>query len=299
MEMKENTKSGYVSIVGRPNAGKSSLLNWLLGEKITLVSHKSNATRKRSNAIVMHKDEQIIFIDTPGIHHKEKLINQFMLEEALKAIGDCDLILFLAPITDSTKYYKEFLELNKKDTAHILLLTKTDDVDKDYIFNKITEYSALSTNFKALIPTSIKRGTKQTNILDEIIKYLPYSPYLYETDILTTELERDIYKEFIRESVFDNLSDEVPYEADVLIEKVKETPTVDKINAKIVVEKESQKGMIIGKNGATIKRIGRDARHKIEKLTEKKVYLTLFVVVKKGWSKTVKGLKDVGYDFTL
>lgn len=299
IEIKENSKAGYVSIVGRPNAGKSSLLNWLLGEKITLVSHKSNATRKRSNAIVMHKDEQIIFIDTPGIHHKEKLINQFMLEEALKAIGDCDLILFLAPITDTVKDYKEFLELNKKDTAHILLLTKTDDVDKNYVLKKIAEYSKLESNFKALIPVSIKKGTDKNKILDEIIKYLPYSPYLYETDILTTELERDIYKEFIRESVFDNLSDEIPYEADVIVEKVKETPTVDKINAKIVVEKESQKGMIIGKNGATIKRIGKDARSKIEDLIHKKVYLTLVVVVKKGWSKSVKGLKDIGYDFSL
>ena len=109
------TKCGYVSVVGRPNAGKSSLLNWLVGEKIAMVSHKANATRRRSNIIVMHEDDQIVFVDTPGIHETEKLLNQFMLDEALKAMGDCDLILFLAPVTDSLKYYEDFLEKNKKN----------------------------------------------------------------------------------------------------------------------------------------------------------------------------------------
>ena len=124
-----DTKCGYVATVGRPNAGKSSLLNWLIGEKIAMVSHKANATRKRSNIISMHKgideekESQIIFVDTPGIHEKEKLINQFMLEEALKAIGDCDLILFLAPVTDKIEYYEDFLERNKKNTKHIIVLT--------------------------------------------------------------------------------------------------------------------------------------------------------------------------------
>ncbi|HIE34782.1 MAG TPA: GTPase Era, partial [Campylobacterales bacterium] len=129
--MNKDSKAGFVALVGRPNAGKSSLLNWLLGEKIAMVSHKAQATRKRLNAIVMHKNNQIIFVDTPGIHEKEKLLNRFMLEEALKAIGDCDLILFLSPVTDSLKNYEKFLELNRKNRPHIVLLTKIDQVSNE------------------------------------------------------------------------------------------------------------------------------------------------------------------------
>src|SRR5690606_6579382 len=131
------TKCGYVSVVGRPNAGKSSLLNWLVGEKIAMVSHKANATRKRSNIIVMHNDDQIVFVDTPGLHETEKLLNQFMLDEALKAMGDCDLILFLAPVTDQLCHYEEFLEKNKKKTKHILLLTKIDFVSNEEVLEKM------------------------------------------------------------------------------------------------------------------------------------------------------------------
>lgn len=138
------TKCGYVSVVGRPNAGKSSLLNWLVGEKIAMVSHKANATRKRSNIIVMHKEDQIVFVDTPGLHETEKLLNQFMLDEALKAMGDCDLILFLAPVTDQVYHYEEFLEKNKKKTKHILLLTKIDFVSNEEVLEKMKEYEKFS-----------------------------------------------------------------------------------------------------------------------------------------------------------
>jgi len=291
------TKCGYVSTIGRPNAGKSSLLNWLVGEKINMVSHKANATRKRSNTIVMHGDDQIIFVDTPGLHHQEKLINQFMLEEALKAIGECDLILFLAPVTDKVVHYERFLEENKKNTPHILLLTKTDFVTTNEVMAKIDEYQKFNDKFKAIIPISIKKGKKQHFILDEVVKYLPESPYLFDTEILTTTNLRDIYREFIRESVFDNISDEIPYEADVIINKVEEKPNVEVIKATIIVEKQTQKGMIIGEGGIAIKRIGLNARKKIEKLIGKKVYLELFVSVKRGWSKNKEGLKELGYDF--
>ena len=151
------TKCGYVSVVGRPNAGKSSLLNWLVGEKIAMVSHKANATRKRSNIIVMHENDQIVFVDTPGIHETEKLLNQFMLEEALKAIGDCDLILFLAPVTDKLTHYENFLEKNKKNTKHILLLTKIDNVSNNEVLEKIKEYEQYSSKYEAIIPVSIKK----------------------------------------------------------------------------------------------------------------------------------------------
>jgi GTP-binding protein Era len=292
------TKCGYVSVVGRPNAGKSSLLNWLIGEKIALVSHKANATRKRSNIIAMHDDDQtqIIFVDTPGLHEKEKLLNQFMLDEALKAIGDCDLILFLAPVTDKVDHYESFLEKNKKDVKHILLLTKTDFVSNDEVLEKINEYEKYSDRYESIMPVSIKKGTKYTDILDLVSDNLPESPFLYDTEILTTELTRDIYKEFIRESIFENISDEIPYETDVKVEKVQEKPDIDVIKAMIVVEKSSQKGMIIGKGASAIKRIGKSARQKIEKLSGKKCYLELFVSVKKGWSKNKDSLKDMGYD---
>jgi len=290
-------KCGYVSAIGRPNAGKSSLLNWLVGEKINMVSHKANATRKRSNTIVMHKDDQIIFVDTPGLHKQEKLINQFMLEEALRAMGDCDLILFLAPVTDKIVHYEKFLELNTKKTKHILLLTKTDFITAGEVHDKIEEYKKYSDSYETLIPISIKKGTKQELILDEVVKHLPVSPYLYDTEILTTTHLREIYREFIRESVFDNISDEIPYEADVMIDKVEEKPNVEVIKATIIVEKSTQKGMIIGKGGEAIKRIGLNARKKIEKIAGKKVYLELFVSVKKGWSKNKTSLKELGYDF--
>ena len=291
------TKCGYVSVVGRPNAGKSSLLNWLVGEKIAMVSHKANATRKRSNIIVMHEDDQIVFVDTPGIHETEKLLNKFMLDEALKAIGDCDLILFLAPVTDSLKYYEDFLEKNKKNTKHILLLTKIDFVNNEELMSKLKEYEKYSNKYEAIIPISIKKATKKSDILDEVVKYLPVHPYLFDPEIITTEHLRDIYKEFIREAIFENISDEIPYEADVMINKIEEKPNVDVIKAKIIVQKDSQKGMIIGQNATAIKRIGKASRLKIEKLSGKKCFLELFVSVKKNWTKNKDALKSMGYEF--
>ena len=293
------TKCGYVSVVGRPNAGKSSLLNWLVGEKIAMVSHKANATRRRSNIIVMHEDDQIVFVDTPGIHETEKLLNQFMLDEALKAMGDCDLILFLAPVTDSLKYYEDFLEKNKKNTKHILLLTKIDFVNNDELMLKLKEYEKYSDKYEAMIPISIKKATKKSDFLDVVVKYLPEHPYLFDPEIMTTEHLRDLYKEFIRESIFENISDEIPYEADVMINKIEEKPNVDVIRATIIVQKDSQKGMIIGQQATAIKRIGKAARIKIEKLSGKKCFLELFVSVKKNWTKNKDALKSMGYDIDI
>ena len=293
------TKCGYVSVVGRPNAGKSSLLNWLVGEKIAMVSHKANATRRRSNIIVMHEDDQIVFVDTPGIHETEKLLNQFMLDEALKAMGDCDLILFLAPVTDSLKYYEDFLEKNKKNTKHILLLTKIDFVNNDELMLKLKEYEKYQEKYEAMIPISIKKATKKSDILDVVVKYLPEHPYLFDPEIMTTEHLRDLYKEFIRESIFENISDEIPYEADVMINKIEEKPNVDVIRATIIVQKDSQKGMIIGQQATAVKRIGKAARIKIEKLSGKKCFLELFVSVKKNWTKNKDALKSMGYDIDI
>ncbi len=289
------TKCGYVALIGRPNAGKSTLLNSLLGEKIAMVSHKANATRKRSNAIVMHDNAQIIFIDTPGIHEREKLLNQFMLEEALKAMGDADLIVYLAPVTDNIENYERFLEITKGEIPHIIALSKIDQVSQEKLLKKIGQYNKYSDYFKALIPVAVPRKVGHKDLLDQIVKHLPYSPYLYDPEDLTDELLRNIYKEFIREAIFENISDEVPYESDVIIDKIYEEPHIDKIYATIIVEKQSQKGIIIGKKGEAIKRIGRSAREKIEELSQKQCYLNLQVSVKKGWSKDKGYLEELGY----
>lgn len=295
--MNKDPKAGFVAVVGRPNAGKSSLLNWLLGEKIAMVSHKAQATRKRLNAIVMHKNNQIIFVDTPGIHEKEKLLNRFMLEEALKAIGDCDLILFLSPVTDSLKNYEKFLELNRKNRPHIVLLTKIDQVSNEDLLKKILEFKKYQDIFLDLIPISITKNISKEELLDTIVKYLPNHPYFFDPELLTTQNIREIYKELIRESIFENLSQEIPYESDVIIEKIEEGKNLDKVYAIIVVEKPSQKGVVIGKNGSTLKRIGKKAREKLEEFSQKKIYLELFVVVKKGWTKNKKFLEEIGYIF--
>ncbi|MEA1919170.1 MAG: GTPase Era [Campylobacterota bacterium] len=288
-------KAGFVAIVGRPNAGKSTLMNHILGEKIALVSQKANATRKRSQAIVMHKENQIIFIDTPGLHQKEKLLNQFMLEEALKAIGDCDVVLFLAPASDKLEDYEKFLELNQGRRKHILVLTKIDRIPQEALLKKILEYNAHSDKFEALIPFSVNKNVGTKDLLDIIVKHLDKSPYFYDPEDLTTEILRDIYKEFIREGIFENISDEIPYESDVIIDKIDEEENLSRIRATIIVEKESQKGIIIGKNGAAIKRIGQHAREKIENLSGVKAYLELFVSVKKGWSSDKEFLNELGY----
>lgn len=291
-----DTKAGFVAVVGRPNAGKSTLLNYIVGEKLAMVSKKAQATRKRMNIIVMHGDAQIIFVDTPGIHEKERLLNQFMLEEALKAMGDSDLIIFLAPVTDKLVEYEKFLKLAQaKGTKHIVVLTKIDHAKQGDVLSKLSEYQKYQEYFEAIIPFSVNKKVGKKQLLDEIGKYLPTSPFLYDTEILTTSHIRDIYKELIRESIFENLSDEIPYESDVTIEKIEESDTLDKVYATIVVEKETQKGMIVGQKGVGIKRVGKLAREQMEVFSGKKIFLDLHVSVKKGWSKNRDGLEEFGY----
>jgi len=296
--MSIETKSGFIAVVGRPNAGKSTLLNHLVGEKLAMVSKKAQATRKRMNIIVMYEENQLIFVDTPGIHQKERLINEFMLEEALKAMGDADLIIFLAPITDRLDEYEKFLALKESNKAkHIVLLTKMDHVPQTKILEKLSEYQKYQDRFEAIIPFSVNKKVGKASLLNEVVKHLPDSPPLYDTDITTTEFVRSIYKELIRESIFENLSDEIPYESDVTIEKIYEEDEIDRIYATIIVEKETQKGIIVGNKGEGIKRVGKSARQQLELFSGKKIYLDLHVAVKRGWSKSRSGLEDMGYIF--
>ena len=294
----KETRSGFVAVVGRPNAGKSTLLNHLVGEKLAMVSKKAQATRKRMNIIVMHGKTQIIFVDTPGLHEKEKLLNQFMMEEALKAIGDSDLILFLAPASDSVEEYVKFLGLiENRKVAHLIVLTKMDTVPQEKLLKKLSEYQKYQDRFEAIIPFSVKKKVGKETLLDEISRHLPRHPWLFDPELMTTENIRDIYKELIRESIFENLSDEIPYESDVLISRIEENEVLDKVYATIVVEKEMQKRMIVGKKGEGIKRVGIVARKVMENFSQKKIFLDLHVAVRKGWSKNRASLEELGYQF--
>ena len=177
----------------------------------------------------------------------------------------------------------------------MVLLTKTDSVTKTELFDKIAEYQSFQDKFLALVPISTIKGGSKEYLLETISKQMPVHPYLYDPEILTTELSKDIYKEFIREAIFENTSDEIPYFADVIVDKVEEKETIDNIYATIIVDKKSQKGILIGKEGQTIKRIGMHARKAIEELTQKRIFLKLVVVVKQGWSQDKDMLKKIGY----
>ena len=288
-------KSGFVSIIGRTNAGKSSFLNALLNEKIAIVSHKQNATRRKINGIVMNGEDQIIFTDTPGLHESNKAINQLLINQAIKSMGDCDLIVFLAPIHDDTSDYEKFLALNP-EKPHILVLTKVDESSNAKVLEKITQYQQFQDKFAALLTFSTKQPTYKKPLLDEICKLLPEHEYFYDPEFLTPTNEKEIFREFILEAIYENLSDEIPYLSDAIIKSVKEKTGITEIYASIITEREIHKSMIIGKNGETIKRIGIFARKLIQNLTNTKVFLKLDVVVKKGWSKEEKSLNQIiGY----
>jgi GTP-binding protein Era len=294
----ENQKAGFVAVVGRPNAGKSTLLNHLIGYKLAMVSKKAQATRKRMNIIVMHNEAQIIFVDTPGLHQKERLLNKFMMEEALKAVGDCDLAMFVAPVNDNLEEYEKFLELIEgRDLPHIILLSKVDRVSNERVLKKLQEYSKYQDRFLAIIPYTTKKGFAKKQLLDVVAQNLPNHPWLYDPEIATTENIREIYRELIREAIFEKLSDEIPYESDVVIEKIDESEGLDRVYARIITEKETQKRMIIGNRAEGIKRVGKMARELIEEFAQKRIYLDLHVVVRKGWSKNRKSLEDIGYIF--
>ena len=288
-------KSGFVSIIGRTNAGKSSFLNALLNEKIAIISHKQNATRRKINGIVMNGEDQIIFTDTPGLHESNKAINQLLISQAIKSMGDCDLIVFLAPIHDDTSDYEKFLALNP-EKPHILVLTKVDESSNAKVLEKITKYQKFQDKFAALLTFSTKQPTYKKPLLDEICKLLPEHEYFYDPEFLTPTNEKEIFREFILEAIYENLSDEIPYLSDAIIKSVKEKTGITEIYASIITERDIHKSMIIGKNGETIKRIGIFARKLIQNLTNTKVFLKLDVVVKKGWSKEEKSLNQIiGY----
>lgn len=248
-----------------------------------MVSHKQNATRRKVNAIVMNGEDQIIFIDTPGLHESGKIMNQLMVEVALKSIGDADLVLFLASVHDDTSNYEKFLSL-KCSVGHILVLTKIDEVSDKKLADKLTVYSKFSKEFISLVPVSIKKNICKKLLLDEISKNLPAHPHYYDSELISTTNTKDIYRDLILEGVFDSVSSEIPYYTDVVIEKVTEGDNIIKIYAKIITDNDHHKKILIGKGADTIKRIGIRSKKLISEFTKVKVFVKLEVVVKKGWN---------------
>ena len=249
------SKSGFISLIGRTNAGKSSLINYLLGQKICMVSHKQNATRRKITAIVMHDEAQIIFSDTPGLHESNKTLNKAMVELALGSVIDADLVLFLAVCHDDIKNYEKFLA-KFPTQKHILVLTKIDEMDEKKLFQKIGEYSKFDDKFLALIPVSIKKQAYRKILLDEIVKHIDENPYFYPPEFISTKTTKEIYRDLILEAVFDSLSSEIPYAVDVMVDKVEDKDEIVVIYATIITSNENHKKMVIGKDGSTIKRVG-------------------------------------------
>ncbi|NLY03560.1 MAG: GTPase Era [Campylobacter sp.] len=284
-------RSGFVSLIGRTNAGKSSLLNFLLQEKLSMVSHKQNATRRKINAIVMNGEDQIIFIDTPGLHESNKTMNKLMVELAIKSMGDADLILFLATIHDDTSNYEKFLNL-KRETGHILVLTKIDEVSDAKLGAKILEYSKFSDEFLALVPVSIKKRICRKPLLDEISKHIPKHPHYYDSNIISSSNTKDIYRDLILEAIFDSVSSEIPYNTDTIVESVSESEEIIKVFAKIITDNKHHKKILIGKNGETIKRIGIRSKKLISEFSKVRTFVNLEVIVKKGWNSDEQDIKE-------
>lgn len=283
-------KSGFISVIGRTNSGKSSLINYLLNTKITLVSHKQNATRRTLKAIVMHGQNQLIFIDTPGLNNSQKLLNKILNEKAIESLNDCDALIFCASVFDDIKDYEQFLEILKAakcQKAHIVVITKVDLAKKEALFAKLAQYNTYSQNYSALVPVSIKKAAFRDELLSECIKILPVAPLYYDSQDLSDAKSKDIYRDFILEAIFACVSDELPYSAEVLIKGVKNLPKLTSVEAVIITDSQSHKGIFI----SALKNIGIKARKLIAALDGQKVYLGLEVKVQKNWHKNEKSLK--------
>jgi GTP-binding protein Era len=287
-------KSGFVAVVGKPNAGKSELINWMLGEKILMVSHKANATRKRFLGVAMSGDNQIVFVDTPGLHKSDKLLNMYMQSEAVKAQADADVIILAL---DSRRAVADLLDFNSANpnVKYIITLTKIDMVPREKLLDSMAKIDEIG-GFLAIVPTSSKKNVGKEELFSAIVNHLPEHPHYFDPEYLTPQTTKEIYRELVRESLFENLSDELPYESDVRVTKVEEKDKLDRIFAEIIVSRDSQKQMVIGTNGAAIKRIGKAARIKIEKFSGKKVYLELIVKVIKNWTTDTASLRAMGYE---
>ena len=291
-------KSGFVAIVGRPNVGKSTLLNKILGQKIVIATDKAQTTRKRIKGILTQPEGQIVFIDTPGIHKPLNKLGEFLMDEAKFAIPDADLIIFLVDGSEPAGKGDKWIVNNVLQTE-IPILIVMNKVDKTKNLNKIEEnlltYKTLFEKNYPVIRLSAKTGRNIDTLLKNIYKNLPEGDLLYPEEVVTEETMRSITEEIIREKILLNTSDEIPHSTAVPVTDYKEEENIDKIYAVIYCEQKSQKGILIGKGGALLKKIGMQARLELEKIADKKVFLSLEVKVEKDWRKKDNALKNFGY----
>ncbi len=292
-------KCGFVTIIGRPNVGKSTLLNQILGQKIVITTDKAQTTRKRIKGILTDNNGQIIFIDTPGIHRPLNKLGEFLMDEAKIAIPDADLILFLVdgsePAGKGDKWIVENL-LKNTEIPIILVMNKVDKIkNPQKVEENLLSYKLLFDKNIPVLRISAKTGRNKDTLISNILKKLPEGEKLYPDDIVTEESMRNVAEEIIREKILINTQDEIPHSVAITIDKYEEKEDIDKIFATIYCEQKSQKGILIGKGGALLKTIGTQSRLELEDITDKKVFLSLEVKVEKDWRKRDKILKNFGY----
>lgn len=290
------TKSGYIAIVGRPNVGKSTLLNHILGEKVAIVSAKPQTTRNRIVGILTRGEAQFVFVDTPGMHKPQSALGDFMMETAKSSMVEADAVLLMVdpgkPVSAVEQNVITYLK--QSGVPAILVLNKTDLYNAPEIAECIKNYAALH-DFAAVVPISAKNGKQVDELLLECEKLLSESPWFFPEDMVTDQPERQMAAEIIREKLLRTLNKEVPHGVAVVIEEFKEEGKMIRIRAEIFCEKTSHKGIIVGKNGEELKRVGTYAREDLEKLFGCKVYLNLWVKVKENWRESRVAVGNFGY----
>jgi GTP-binding protein Era len=291
-------RSGFIALVGAPNAGKSTLLNRVLGEKISITSKKPQTTRNRILGVVHRPGSQLVFIDTPGVHKASSPLNVRIVDVALTAIGDVDLILIIVDASQADTESEAFMieKLKEQKRPVLLALNKIDLVEKSRLLKLIDNWTC-AYDFKAVVPISARHGQQVEDLLVAMEGLLPEGPPFFPEDTLTDVPEKFIAAEMIREKVFRLTGQEIPYSTAVTIDSFKETKkgALVKIYATIHIERDSQKGIIIGKQGAKLKQIGEASRKEIERMLDARVFLKLFVRVQKNWSKDTRALRKFGY----
>lgn len=297
--MKEKIKSGFAAIIGRPNVGKSTLLNKVLGQKIVITTDKAQTTRKRIKGIYTTDEGQIVFIDTPGVHKPLNKLGEFLLDEARIAVPDADVILFLVDGSEPAGKGDKWIAQNilQTDIPVIIVMNKVDKLKKpEKVEENLLSYKILFDKNYPVVKISAKTGRNIDTLLKNIYKSLPEGDLLYPEDIVTEESMRSVTEEVIREKILLNTSDEIPHSVAVQVNSYKEDEDIDRITAAIYCETKSQKGILIGKGGSLLKKIGTESRLELEKITEKKVFLGLEVKVEKDWRKKDNILKNFGYE---
>ena len=297
--MENNFKSGFVAIIGRPNVGKSTLMNRIIGQKIAITSNKPQTTRNKIQTVYTSDEGQIIFLDTPGMLKAKNKLGEYMVDVIHSTINDVDMIMWLVEPSDFIgNAEKEIINAIKKSGKPVILvINKTDTVKKDDLIKYIDSYRKVY-DFEEIIPASAIKGTNVDTIIEMIYKYLPYGPMYYDEDTITDQPMRQIVAEIIREKSLKCLNEEIPHGIAVVIDQMKYRDNKDivDIDATIVCEKDSHKGIIIGKNGSMLKKIGQTSRYEIERLVEMKANLKLWVKVRKDWRDKDIYLKNFGYD---